>query len=116
MVAVRHRAAEEIYDEESRLRTNLEQIEKASRLGARVPNRALEKFKADSGVVDLGDVNDARPGYPGQEVDDQAVETTSSNTLKRRENSTKRSSRKFANWRKRCSKTSNGFTTKTAGI
>ena len=48
----------EIYDEESRLRTNLEQIER--KLLASVQessNRALEKFKADSGVVDLGDVN-----------------------------------------------------------
>ena len=51
----------EIYDEESRLRTNLEQIER--KLLASVQessNRALEKFKADSGVVDLGDVNGAK--------------------------------------------------------
>ena len=51
----------EIYDEESRLRTNLEQIER--KLLASVQessNRALEKFKADSGVVDLDDVDGAK--------------------------------------------------------
>ena len=51
----------EIYDEESRLRTNLEQIER--KLLASVQensNRALEKFKADSGMVDVGDVNGAK--------------------------------------------------------